>query len=319
MSLMKARIAAIRYEARDVLSFVLAPLESGRSFPAYTPGAHVDVHLTGALMRSYSLSNGSDDAGLYRLTVQRDPNSRGGSSHMHENLRAGQELEISAPRNNFELHEQSPLSVFIAGGIGITPFMPMMTRLNKLGQSWRLHYCVRMRERAAFVPEIQRLAAVGHGDVSFNFDAEPGGAMLDLNALIAGLPPGTHAYCCGPTGMLHAYEKAAAHLPQECVHREYFSSDVKAAAEGGFTVVLGRSGLEVFVKSGDTILKAIRAAGIDVQSSCEEGVCGACETRVISGQPDHRDMILSERERAESKSMMICCSGCKSERLVLDL
>lgn len=319
MSLIKARIVAIRYEAQDVLSYVLAPLNAEQTLPAHAPGAHVDVHLTGALMRTYSLSNGVDDAGLYRLTVQRDPKSRGGSVYMHENLRAGQEIEISLPRNNFELCEDAPLSVFIAGGIGVTPFIPMMARLNELGRPWRLHYCVRTRERAAFVQEIEGLVAAGHGEALFNFDEEPGGSMLDLDKVIAALPERAHVYCCGPTGMLHAYQKAAARLPPECVHFEYFSSDVKAAAEGGFTVVLQKTGSEVFVKSGETILQAIRSAGVYVDSSCEEGICGACETRVIDGTPDHRDMILSERERAESKSMMICCSGCKSDRLVLDL
>lgn len=318
MSLIKTRLVAIRYEARDVLSFVLAPLDSA-PLPSFEPGSHVDVHPTGALNRSYSLSNGLGDDGIYRLTVQRDPKSRGGSVYMHENLRVGQELEISAPRNNFELVEDAPLSVFIAGGIGITPFMPMMVRLNALGKKWRLHYCVRTRDRAAFLNEIEQLAAAGHGEAIFNFDEEPGGAMLDLNAVIGSLPADAHVYCCGPTGMLHAYQKACAALPSERVHFEFFSSDVKAAAEGGFTVVLQKSGKEVFVKTGETILNAVRAAGVDVQSSCEEGVCGACETRVISGEPDHRDMILNDRERAESKSMMICCSGCKSERLVLDL
>lgn len=319
MSLIKARIVAIRYEARDVLSYVLAPLSPTQPLPAYTPGAHIDVHLTGALMRTYSLSNGRGDTGLYRLTVQKDPKSRGGSIYMHDNLRAGQEVEISTPRNNFELCEDAPLSVFIAGGIGVTPFIPMMARLNALGRRWRLHYCVRTRERAAFIEEIEQLTAAGHGEAVFNFDEEPGGSLLDLNALIGALPEGAHVYCCGPTGMLHAYQKAAEGLPSERVHFEYFSSDVKAASEGGFTVVLQKTGSEVFVKSGETILQAIRSAGVFVDSSCEEGICGACETKVISGTPDHRDMILSERERTESKSMMICCSGCKSERLVLDL
>lgn len=318
MSKLKTRIVAIRYEAKDVLSFVLAPIEPP-TLPAFDPGSHVDVHPTGALMRSYSLSNGNGDQGFYRLTVQNDPKSRGGSIYMHQNLRAGQELEISSPRNNFKLALDAPLSVFIAGGIGVTPFIPMMTHLNSLGKAWRLYYSVRTRDRAAFLQEIEMLAAAGQGEAVFNFDEEPSGSLLNLKAIIDDLPADTHIYCCGPMGMLHAYQKAAAPLPSERVHYEYFSSDVKAAAEGGFTVVLQKSGKEVFVKSGNTILKAIREVGVDVQSSCEEGVCGACETAVISGQPDHRDMILSDREKAANKSMMICCSGCKSERLVLDL
>jgi tetrachlorobenzoquinone reductase len=195
----------------------------------------------------------------------------------------------------------------------------MITRLNARGSRWRLYYCVRRRERATFIEELQQLAARGVGEVVFNFDEEPGGAVLDLADIIRRLPPDAHVYCCGPTGMLDAYREAAKALPPERVHYEYFSSDVKAAAEGGFTVVLQKSGSEIHVKTGETILSALRNAGVDVLSACEEGICGACETKVISGHPDHRDQILDERERAEGKKMMICCSGSKSDRLVLEL
>jgi ferredoxin-NADP reductase len=318
MNLLKTRIVAIRYEAVDIVSFVLAPI-GAEPLPAFEPGSHVDVHLTGALMRSYSLSNGTGDVGRYRLTIQKDPKSRGGSVYMHENLSPGQEFEISTPRNNFPLVENSPASILIAGGIGITPFLPMITRLNARGSRWRLYYCVRRRERATFIEELQQLAARGVGEVVFNFDEEPGGAVLDLADIIRRLPPDAHVYCCGPTGMLDAYREAAKALPPERVHYEYFSSDVKAAAEGGFTVVLQKSGREIHVKTGETILSALRNAGVDVPSACEEGICGACETKVISGHPDHRDRILDERERAEGNKMMICCSGSKSDRLVLEL
>lgn len=314
------RLLQIRYEATDICSFVLGKLD-GEDLPLVEPGAHVDVHLGNNLMRSYSLSNGMGDAGLYRLTVARDANSKGGSTFMHDRLRAGQTLQISAPRNNFALDEQADLSVFIAGGIGVTPYLPMMCRLNAIGKRWRLHYSVRTPDRAALLPEIEALAAGGAGEVCPNYDEVPGGAMLNLPALLAALSEGAHVYCCGPSGMLDAFRRGAdtAGIPAERVHFEYFSSNVESATGGGFTIVMAKSGQEVVVPAGQTILHAVNDAGANVPYSCEEGVCGACETRVIEGTPDHRDMILSESERAESKTMMICCSGSKSARLVLDL
>ncbi|MCA8094877.1 PDR/VanB family oxidoreductase [Burkholderia anthina] len=317
-SLIEARLVAVQLEARDIVSFVFAPVAS-TPLPAFTPGSHIDVQLGNGQTRSYSLSNADASANRYRLTVQRDPNSRGASAWMHETLRVGDTLKIGLPRNNFVLEETAPLSVFIAGGIGVTPFMPMMARLNTLGQAWCLHYCVRTPERAAFGDEIELLAAAGEGRVSHHFDEVPGGAMLDLQATIAALPAHAHVYCCGPGGMLKAFRAAAEAIEPERVHFEYFSSNVEAAAEGGFTVRLARSGREFRVQSGQTILHALREQGFEADSSCEEGVCGACETRVISGEPDHRDSILGARERASNKTMMICCSGCKSDCLVLDL
>lgn len=318
--LFPVRIVQVRYEATDILSYVLRPLD-GSALPPVEPGAHVDVHLTGDLMRSYSLSNGVEDDGAYRLTVARDAKSKGGSTFMHDKLRAGQTIEISAPRNNFALAEDAPLSIFIAGGIGVTPFVPMARQLNAIGRPWRLHYAVRTPDRAALLGELQALAEAGAGELVPNYDEVPGGAMLDLKALVAGAQAGSHLYCCGPIGMLDAFRKSAeaAGVPSERVHFEYFSSNVESATEGGYTVVMAKSGKEVLVPAGQTILHAVNDHGANVAFSCEEGVCGACETRVIEGVPDHRDMILTDSERAGNKTMMICCSGSKSARLVLDL
>lgn len=314
------RIVAIRYEAQGVLSFVLRRPD-GAPLPPIDPGAHVDLHLPNGLMRSYSLSNGLGDAGAYRLTIARDAKSSGGSIWLHDQLRVGQLLEVSAPRNNFTLATAAPYSVFIAGGIGVTPFLPMIVSLNMAGKPWRLHYCVRTRDRAALLEELEALAADGMGELVPNFDEEPNGAMLDLGAVLAGLPADAHVYCCGPGGMLDAFRAGAqaADIAEERVHFEYFSGDVAAATDGGYVVECRQSSKEVVVQPGQTILEALKAAGIDVPFSCEEGVCGACETRILSGVPDHRDLILSERERSEGKTMMVCCSGSKSERLVLDI
>lgn len=316
--LFPARLVSVRYEAVDILSFLLQPLDD--QLPGSVgPGSHVDVHLPNGMMRSYSISNGPDLAEGYRLTVARDAASRGGSVFMHDSLRVGQILQISKPRNNFELAEDAPMSVFFAGGIGVTPFLPMVARLNEIGKPWRLHYCVRTRDRTALLKELQDLAAAGRGELCPNYDEDPAG-MLDLGKTLAEISEDAHVYCCGPTPMLTAFRERAAALgiADSRVHFEYFSSEVENATEGGFTIVLHKSGDEIAVEPGQTILDALIRHGIDVPYSCEEGICGACETRVIEGIPDHRDMILSEAEREEGKTMMVCCSGSKSPRLVLD-
>lgn len=313
------RIRSIAWEATDVFSFTLVSLD-GTALPPFEPGAHIDLQLPNGLMRSYSLSNdGKADA--YRITVARDPNSAGGSAYLAETARPGATIEISAPRNNFALDDDAPLSVFIAGGIGVTPFLPMMARLNERGRRWRIHYCVRTRDRAALLDEIQELGAAGAGEVVMNYDHEPGGRMLDLGAVIGELDKGDHVYCCGPTGMLDAFRAGcqAAGIPDPQVHYEYFKSNVQVATGGGYDVVLAKSGRTVRIAEGQTILEALLSIGIDVSYSCEEGVCGACETRVLAGEPDHRDLILSDQERASGRTMMICCSGARSASLMLDL
>lgn len=316
--LFPVRIVAIEFEAENVLSFTLQPIDSA-PLEGIDPGSHVDVHLPNGMMRSYSLSNGPGHKRGYRLTVARDPKSRGGSTYVHDKLRVGQIIEISKPRNNFPLAEQASMSVFIAGGIGVTPFIPMIARLNEIGQPWRMHYCVRSRDRAALVEEIKQLAAAGSGELIPNYDDTDG--ILDLAGKLASLRTDMHVYCCGPIPMLDAFRSCAqaAGFASDHVHFEYFSTDVQSATDGGFVVVLNKSGTDITVQPGQTILRALLDHGVDIPSSCEEGVCGACETRVIEGLPDHRDMILTAQERQENKTMMVCCSGSKSARLVLDL
>lgn len=316
--LFPARVVSIEFEAEDILSIVLRPLDS--SVPSLVdPGSHIDIHLPNGMMRSYSLSNGLTQQRGLRLTVARDANSRGGSAYIHDKLRVGQILEISKPRNNFVLDEQATRSVFIAGGIGVTPFIPMMARLNAIGKPWRLHYCTRDRDRAALVEEIEQLAASGPGQFLPHHDDTDG--LFDLRGTLASLSQDAHVYCCGPSGMLDAFRNSAqtTGISSERTHYEYFNADVDSATTGGFVVALQKTGSEFSVQAGETILQALVRHGVSVSSSCEEGICGACETRVIEGTPDHRDMILTDREKAANKTMMVCCSGSKSPRLVLDL
>jgi tetrachlorobenzoquinone reductase len=323
--LLEVRVKAVTFEADGILSYDLrpagtgaAPAFTGGALPPFTAGAHVDLHLPQGLVRSYSLINPQDERHRYVIAVQREPESRGGSRHVHQRLHAGELLSIAPPRNNFPLAEDARHSILIAGGIGITPIWCMAQRLEALGRSFELYYCVRRRALAALLEPIEALSARRPGSVHLTFDAE-GGAILDIAALVAGAAADAHLYCCGPLAMLDAFEAATAGRDRALVHAEYFTTREVPATEGGFTVVLARSGRRVPVPPGSSIIDALFKAGLDVPHSCLEGVCGTCETKVIAGTPDHRDLVLSDAERAAGKTMMICCSGSKSDTLVLDL
>jgi ferredoxin-NADP reductase len=311
--LIEVRLTAIRYAARDTYLFEFTRLD-GRPLPSYTPGAHIDVHLPNGIIRQYSLTEAEPDPATYTIGVKRDPASRGGSRYAHDELRVGKTLKISAPRNNFPLVEDAGHVVLFAGGIGITPIWCMAQRLAKLGRSWKLHYACRSRADTAFLKPLTAM-----GSAEFHFDEESGGKFLDVAAIVAALPKDSHLYCCGPMPMLKAFEAATADWPREQIHVEYFTPKQEAAKAGGFTVELARSGKEFVIPEGKSILQVLLDAGVDVDYSCELGICGACEQRVISGIPEHRDAILTEEEQASNTKVMICCAGCKSDRLVLDL
>ena len=307
------RVKSVTWEAPNVLSYELRPLE-GMELPPFTAGAHIDLTLTNGLVRSYSLVNSQSERHRYVIAVQKDRVSRGGSKWIHENLRPGDVVTVDGPRNNFVLDETAEKTIFIAGGIGITPIMSMIERMRALKRDWELTYCVRKRGSAAFLESLEK-----EPQVRFNCDEEPGGKMLDIAALVKAAPGNAHLYCCGPSPMLAAFEEATKDLAREQVHVEYFTAKEPPAVEGGFKVVLAKSGRELTVLPGKTILDTLRESGFDVPFSCGQGVCGTCETKVLEGVPDHRDLILSDNERASNKRMMICCSGSKSEKLVLDL
>lgn len=317
-TLLQLRVRALTWEAETVLGVELVPLAPNTLLPAFEAGAHVDLHLPGNVQRSYSLLNAPGERQRYCIAVNKDAASRGGSRWIHEALRPGAVLTVSAPRNNFALVETAPYSVFIAGGIGVTPILSMIRRLKALGRPWTLHYAARTRAHAAFAETLRELAESG-GELTFCFDQEPGGRMLDLAAVVRALPDGAHVYCCGPAGMLGAFETATAGLPPERVHVEYFAAKEAAATAGGFRVTLHRSGKSIDVRPGQTILDSLIAAGVEPPWSCREGVCGTCETRVLEGIPDHRDLVLSAAEHAANDRMMVCCSGARSATLVLDL
>jgi vanillate O-demethylase ferredoxin subunit len=309
---LKLIVKCATWEAPDIHTYDLRAPEGGE-LPPFTAGAHIDLTLPNGLIRSYSLTNPQSDRHRYVIGVQKDRATRGGSKWVHENLRPGVVLTVNGPRNNFALNESAEKSLLIAGGIGITPMVSMTQRLTELGRDWQLIYCARKKSTTAFLDVLKG------GNVRYNFDEEPGGKMLDIGAAVNAAPPNTHLYCCGPLPMLAAFEAATAHLPRERVHVEYFTAKEPPSVEGGFKVVLAKSGREFTVPPGKTILDTLLDAGLDIPYSCMEGVCGTCETRVLEGVPDHRDLILTEEEHAAGKTMMICCSGAKTEKLVLDL
>lgn len=310
----QVRLQSVAYATPDIQVYEFVRPD-GAPLPAAGAGAHVDVHLANGITRSYSLLHAHGAPLSYTVGVKRDPNSRGGSQYMHEQLRVGTLLELSGPRNHFPLTEQAPHSVLFAGGIGITPIMCMAERLQAIGASWELWYAVRARSDLAFLPQLARFGE----RVRLHVDAEAN-AVLDMAAIAARAPLGTHFYCCGPGPMLAAYEAATAAHPPDTVHLERFGAGAPPVTGGdGFVVQLARSGVELHVPAEATVLQVLQQNGIAVDSSCEAGICGCCEIAVLDGEVDHRDDVLTAFQRAANRSMMVCCSRAKSERLVLDL
>jgi ferredoxin-NADP reductase len=308
-----ARVTAIRPVAVDILCYELAPADR-RPLAPFTPGAHIDVHAPNGQVRQYSLCSDPGQAARYAIAVKREASGRGGSLSMHGNVEVGSALGIVGPRNFFPLADGASNSVFIAGGIGITPIYAMIQSLAAEGRPWELHYCARSAAHAAFHKE---LGALPHGRVVPWFSETP---ALDARTLLREAPQGTHLYCCGPGALMKAVESAAAHWPEGRVHFEYFAAPVTAwPANQPFEVVLQRSALTLQVPADRTIVQVVREHGIDVQTACEEGVCGTCETRIVAGEAEHRDVLLSPAEKAASCTMMICVSRAKSPKLTLDL
>jgi ferredoxin-NADP reductase len=279
----------------------------GNALPRWEPGAHLDLLLPNGLVRQYSLCGDPADRSVFELAVLREPNGRGGSRYLHERLSAGDRLSIRGPRNNFGLVEAKGY-LFIAGGIGITPILPMLASVHP---DWRLVYGGRTRASMAFAEALCRR----YGErVSVLPQDETG--LLPLDSLLARPDPGTAVYCCGPEPLLAAAE---VRCPPEALHLERFTPVPDTGPRGAFEVELARSGTTIPVPENRSILESIEDAGIPVLSSCREGTCGTCETEVLDGVPDHRDSLLTPAEREAGEVMMICVSRARGGRLVLDL
>lgn len=315
--LFSVRISAMQSRARDVVELEVAS-EAGTDLPPFTPGAHIDLHLANGLVRQYSLCNYGESNGTYRIAVGLAELSRGGSSHIHAEFKVGTRLLISAPRNNFPIEPNASGYLFVAGGIGITPILSMLRWCEINKKPWRLLYCTRSRDRAAYLSDIVGLS---FAQLIVHCDHEAGGTKADVNAVISTLKPGEHIYCCGPSGLMQAVAHAAESYPEEQVHFEWFTrSDVHGPTQSReFNVVLRQSGLTIPVSADQSILEAIEDAGVMVPFGCRDGLCGSCLTHVCSGEPDHRDQVLTDAERKSGTVMMICVSRAKGGQIELDL
>jgi ferredoxin-NADP reductase len=288
---------------------------AGADLPAWAPGAHVDLRLPDGLTRQYSLCGDPADRSRWRIAVLREPESRGGSAHVHDALLEGAVVEVRGPRNHFPL-VPAPRYVFVAGGIGITPILPMIDAADAAGAEWELHYGGRSRRSMAFLQSLEE--ATGQR-VTLHPQDEVG--LIDLESLLGTPRPGTLVYCCGPEPLLVAVEQRCAAWPEGSLHVERFApKDVgEPVLTGAFEVELALSGLSLTVPPEKSVLQVVEEAGIDVLSSCTEGTCGTCETTVLSGEVDHRDSLLTPAEQAVNDTMFICVSRAACPRLVLEL
>lgn len=309
-------VRQIRLEAEAIASYELVGID-GAPLPRFAAGAHVDLHLPGGLVRSYSLVNDPAETDRYLIAVQRAEPGRGGSAWMHAVPRVGDRLRVSGPANDFALADTQAFSLLIAGGIGITPLLSMARTLHRLGRRWALHYAARSPRQAAFVGALAALRGPS-ASVSTCFGSDRG-SRLDLRRLVDDAPPEAHLYCCGPSRMIDEFIDACASRPAATVHVERFGASAAAATEGGFELWLERSGRRIEVGLGRSILETLLDHGVAVQYACMAGVCGTCRTPVVAGEPDHRDGFLTDEERRANRSIMICCSGSRSRTLVLDL
>jgi len=310
--LRRVRVAAVHDVAADVRAYELVSAD-GRPLPAWMPGSHIDVHVPAGVVRQYSLC-GDPVAHRYRIAIKKEQAGRGGSLSMHDDVEPGSVLAIGLPRNHFPLASDIAPSLLIAGGIGITPIYAMVHSLASDGRPWTLHYCARSAAHAAFHDELRALAP---RSVVQHFSEAP---VLDIASLLGAQASDVHVYCCGPVGLMAAVKEATANRDPERVHFEWFAAPAADHShDQAFEIELARSGIVANVPADRTILQVVRECGIDAPSSCEEGVCGTCETDLLAGDADHRDLLLTPEERSRNRSIMICVSRARSRRLVLDL
>lgn len=331
---LQVRVVKKQAEAEGITSFELARTD-GAPLPPFSAGSHIDVHLpaapnaagaTGAgagaasaIVRQYSLCNASHEQHRYRIAVLRDAASRGGSVAMHDRVHEGDVITISTPRNHFALHPAQH-TLLLAGGIGVTPLLCMADRLAHTGADFALHYCTRSVERTAFAAEMAAPAMAPH--VHLHFDAGPPEQQIDLPAVLAAPSADKRLYVCGPAGFIDHVVGTAQALgwAKEQIHLEYFGAPAQdTAGDQGFEVRIASSGKTYPIAADVSVVEALRGHGIDILTSCEQGVCGTCITRVLEGDIEHRDMYLTDEEKASNEQFMPCCSRARGKLLVLDL
>ena len=311
------QVRAIRMEAEGIQSFEFTHPED-EDLPEVQAGAHVDVHLPGGLVRSYSLAGDPADRKRWVLGVLREVNGRGGSRAMHDKIRVSDIVQIGRPRNAFELHEQDGHSILLGGGIGITPIKAMAHALATKGRSFELHYCAKSPKHAAFLEELKAITPSGR--LHLHYDNGEPGKGLDIAGLLSKTDGKTHLYYCGPGGFMKACDQASQHWPEGTVHSEHFKAPEKSASStvaGGFEIKLAKQGITIQVERDQTIVRAIELAGLRVPTSCLSGLCGACKVEYLEGEVEHCDYILTDEEKKHC--LTACVSRATSPTLVLDL
>lgn len=296
-----------------VRSYELRP-DSNHELPNFDAGAHIDVFLPNEMVRQYSISNSAYDCQRYVITVQRDDSGRGGSKYIFDNVRIGNLLEISKPKNLFPLSKEDN-ALFIAGGIGITPIMSMIDSISRTQRHWNLLYCARTAERAAFRENLCK-----YGDrVRYHFDDGESDKRINFDSELDGVPLTTNLYCCGPGLFIDDFLRAASRWDVSRIHFERFLGAGELVSGKRFKVFLKRSNLNLTVEPGETLLGALQRNGVIVPSSCETGTCGTCMTGVLDGSVAHYDSILTDQEREENNVIFPCVSRASGDFLVLDL
>ena len=317
--MLKVKIARKALEAEGIVSLELCSVDGG-CLPAFEPGAHVDLHVMPGVVRQYSLCGSPQELGSYRIAVLREPASRGGSAAVHDVLMEGDIIDMGAPANLFPL-AASPYALLFAGGIGITPILSMANRLWADGVSFELHYSARSEARMAFLREINN-GAYSHR-LRIHLDDGPPEQKLDVRGVLREAPPGSHLYVCGPLGYIaHVADAARAFKWDEgSIHLEYFgnAAAIRAGSDRPFLIRVASSGKIVNVGAQEPATTALAREGVCIPVACEQGICGTCIIRIIEGVPEHRDMYLTDREKAANELFLPCCSRAAGEMLVIDL
>jgi phthalate 4,5-dioxygenase reductase subunit len=288
---------------------------SKQQLPAFSAGAHIAVRTPNGLLRKYSLCNDPAERNRYQVAIKREANGRGGSCDLIDHVKAGDELTVAAPVNDFELPQRAQDFLFVAGGIGITPIMAMIRQVQAEGKRFRLFYCSRSPETTAFRDELS--APAFKDSVTIHYDYGDVSRSLDLKPVLAERKNREHLYCCGPRPLMEAVRKMTDHWSAAAVHFEAFSdAETHKPTDRPFKVILARTGAVLEVPTDKTILEVLREHGLEVPSSCETGTCGTCKTKLLAGEADHRDLFLAEHDKAGN--IMICVSRAKSDEIEID-
>lgn len=312
------KVESKRKVAEAVWELILVDLE-GNDLPQWEAGAHIDIVLEKGLIRQYSLAGSPADRSRYQLAVLLEPESRGGSTRICHQINEGDELVISMPRNHFPLVFDADYSLLVAGGIGVTPLLAMAHELHSVGKAFRLVYRSRSKSWAAYATELAQQP--WSDQVDYFFSDEGGRESFQIEQILAEVPANTHLYVCGPNSFIESIEQAAIPvLGEDAVHSEkFYPEEHDTSGDKAFELVCQRSGLTLQVPANETIVQVLEANGVDVPTSCQDGMCGSCISKVIEGEVEHRDEVLTKADREKRHLFTPCCSRAKGDRLVVDL